>query len=98
MTTDVLAFALSEQSHGDDERFVVPPGGAVQLGEVVISYEQAMRQAEEQGHPLNREIALLVAHGVLHLLGYDHEYPAEEREMRAMEDRVLEKIEKGRID
>jgi len=95
-TTDVLAFALSEQGHGDDERFVVPPGEAEHLGEVVVSYQQAVRQAEEQAHPLNSELALLIAHGVLHLLGYDHEDPPDKRKMRAMEAKILDAIEKGR--
>jgi probable rRNA maturation factor len=93
-TTDVLAFALAETGSDGGEHFVMPPDGALHLGEIIISYPQAERQAEEQHHPLKRELALLVAHGVLHLLGYDHEEPVAEQSMRAMEARVLDAIEK----
>jgi probable rRNA maturation factor len=85
--TDVLAFALGE---GGD--FALPPDGIRHLGEVLISYPQAERQAREQGHPLERELALLVIHGVLHLMGYDHEQPDEEHRMRAVEEGILAAI------
>jgi probable rRNA maturation factor len=87
-TTDVLAFALWEQS----QDFAMPPNGILHLGEVFISCPQAERQAKEQGHPLERELALLAIHGVLHLLGYDHEDPDEEQKMRAMEEKLLASI------
>ena len=90
-TTDVIAFALSERS-AKDEPFVAPPDEVIHLGEVIVSYPQAKRQADEQRHPLEREVALLVAHGVLHLLGYDHELPEQAHKMRAMEARVLHAI------
>ena len=90
-TTDVIAFALSERGT-KSEPFVTPPDDVMHLGEVIISCPQAKRQAEEQRHPLERELALLVAHGVLHLLGYDHELPEQEHRMRAMESRVLDAI------
>lgn len=90
-TTDVIAFSLSEQ-RTDAQPFVTPPDNVMHLGEVIVSYPQAKRQAEEQRHPLERELALLVAHGVLHLLGYDHELPEQEQKMRAMEARVLDVI------
>lgn len=69
--------------------FVTPPDGVLHLGEVIVCYPQAARQAQEQGHSLGRELALLVIHGVLHLLGYDHEEPEQEREMRAREEAAL---------
>ncbi|MSQ12830.1 MAG: rRNA maturation RNase YbeY [Dehalococcoidia bacterium] len=59
------------------------------LGEVIISYPQAERQAREHGHATRDELALLVAHGVLHLQGHDHETPADEARMRALESRAL---------
>ena len=90
-TTDVIAFALSER-RAKAEPFITPPDDVIHLGEVIISYPQAKRQAEEQRHPLERELALLVAHGVLHLLGYDHELPEQEQKMRAMESKVLDAI------
>ena len=90
-TTDVIAFALSERS-ANAQQFITPPDDVIHLGEVIISYPQAKRQAEEQRHPLEHELALLVAHGVLHLLGYDHELPEQEQKMRAMESKVLDAI------
>jgi probable rRNA maturation factor len=90
-TTDVIAFALSERGT-ERESFVTPPDDVIHLGEVIISYPRARRQAEEQRYPLERELALLVAHGVLHLLGYDHELPEQGEKMRAMESKVLDAI------
>ncbi len=84
--TDVLAFAFKE-----DSDFPASPEGAVQLGEVIISCPQALRQSEEQGHPLNFEMAVLVIHGVLHLLGYDHEKESEEQLMKTRETEILAK-------
>jgi probable rRNA maturation factor len=74
--TDVLAFAQVEPDDGfsvDSEENL--------LGDVVISVETAMRQAEEHGHGLDEEIDVLLAHGLLHLLGYDHAEPEQERRM-----------------
>ena len=84
LPTDVLSFGLD----GDDD-FVRPPGSPRQLGEIVISHPTAERQAEEAGHGIDRELAHLLVHGVLHLLGYDHESPDEARAMRAREEAML---------
>jgi probable rRNA maturation factor len=84
-TTDVLSFTLVEE--GAD--FVSPPGAQVHLGEVVISCPQATRQAEEAGHSLEKELALLITHGVLHVLGYDHQRSAQRQRMRAREQAIL---------
>lgn len=92
--TDVLAFALSQPGNDEGEHFIMPPDKTLHLGEIFISYRQAERQAEEQHHPLGRELALLVIHGVLHLLGYEHERPEAEQRMRAMEAKVLDAVEK----
>jgi probable rRNA maturation factor len=88
--TDVLAFYMLPQK-GADFPFALPPDGVTRLGEVIISYPQAAEQAKEQGHSLQRELALLVIHGILHLLDYDHEEPEEESKMRARERELLEK-------
>lgn len=88
--TDVLAFYMLPQK-GADSSFALPPDGVTRLGEVIISYPQAVAQAKEQGHSLERELALLVIHGILHLLGYDHEEPEEESKMRERERELLEK-------
>ena len=88
--TDVLAFYMLPQK-GADSSFALPPDGVTRLGEVIISYPQAVAQAREQGHSPERELALLVIHGILHLLGYDHEEPDEERKMKERERELLEK-------
>jgi len=88
-TTDVIAFAFSQQTPADIEPFVMPPDAVTHLGEVIISYPQAKKQAEEQRHSIERELALLVVHGVLHLLGYDHELPKDRKRMRELEAKVL---------
>ena len=102
-TTDVLAFAFNHPGHyeGDDmppafsnsDPFVTTQQGEDSLGEVVVSYPQCIRQAEDQGHPVAEELALLVTHGVLHLLGYDHLSPEEERVMKEREAAALVAVE-----
>ena len=91
--TDVLAFHMFPQTEQEGEpSFVAPPDGIRHLGEVVISYTQAVQQAREQGHPIDQELALLTVHGVLHLLGWDHEQPEERQRMRAREEEILSSI------
>jgi probable rRNA maturation factor len=85
--TDVLAFGSGQE--GD---FVTAPGEPAYLGDVVISYPRAVAQAEEYGHSINRELALLAVHGVLHLLGYDHVNEAERTEMWARQNEILESL------
>ena len=92
--TDVLAFYMLPQK-GADSSFALPPDGVTRLGEVIISYPQAAEQAREQGHSPERELALLVIHGILHLLGYDHEEPEEESKMREREIELLERCLPG---
>ena len=92
--TDVLAFYMLPQK-GADSSFALPPDGVTRLGEVIISYPQAAEQAREQGHSPERELALLIIHGILHLLGYDHEEPEEESKMRERERDLLERCLPG---
>ena len=93
--TDVLSFALTEGGGGDSSpSFIMPPDGIVHLGEVVVSYPRAQEQAEENGREVSEEVAWLVVHGVLHLLGYDHDEPARGRRMRALEKGVLSEVGK----
>jgi len=96
--TDVLAFPMlpAEAEIGADfPPFVIPPDGMLHLGEVIISYPQAVIQAEEHQHSIKREIAILIIHGVLHLLGYEHDKPELEHQMRARETEILSDIEEG---
>jgi len=92
--TDVLAFNMLPQKEADSS-FVLPPDSVTRLGEVIISCPQAVEQAKEQGHSVNKELALLIIHGILHLLGYDHEKSEEEAKMRAREKELLEKVTRG---
>ena len=78
--TDVLSFSLLEGAHSEFR-------GAL-LGDVVIDVEQAARQARRARRTLDDELAKLLVHGVLHLLGHDHEEPDEARRMRAEERRI----------
>ena len=89
--TDVLSFPLQGAPAGgaDGTAFVMPPGAVVHLGDVVLSWPRALTQAAEYGHSAERELAYLAVHGLLHLLGYDHELPAEARIMRAREEAIL---------
>ena len=95
-TTDVLAFSmLDELQDGHSIPFLAPPDDIKHLGEVIISYPQAVIQAEEHQHSIKREIAILVIHGVLHLLGFEHDEPEREVEMKAREAEILNRIEGG---
>ncbi|MCE2404220.1 MAG: rRNA maturation RNase YbeY [Dehalococcoidia bacterium] len=97
--TDVLSFSTTHQGpwQGDgdgpqapeEDPFVMPPDEPRHLGEVIISYPQAARQAKAEPGDLESELALLVVHGILHLLGFDHMEAQEEAEMRAKERAVL---------
>jgi probable rRNA maturation factor len=94
--TDVLAFPMTPEEDSDLPGFVTPPDGAVHLGEVIISFPQAFIQADEHRHPVKKEVAILIIHGVLHLLGYDHDAPEPEQRMRARETEILALVkEKG---
>lgn len=93
--TDVLSFGSSDQaSRGvvDPDPFPAGPGAPSTLGDVIISYPQAARQAAAVGHPVRRELALLTAHGVLHLIGFDHVSIEDERDMFARQDAALEDV------
>ncbi|MCG0274752.1 MAG: rRNA maturation RNase YbeY [Thermosediminibacteraceae bacterium] len=88
MPTDVLSFPMHDigsksdfESNEEVERL---------LGDIVISLEKAKEQARAYGHSFEREIAYLVVHGVLHLLGYDHETEEERKVMREKEEKTLQ--------
>jgi probable rRNA maturation factor len=92
--TDVLAFSSREEAVGLPT-FILAPDGLSHLGEVIISYPQALKQAEEHSHSLKKELTILLIHGLLHLLGYDHEEGEQERQMQAREKELLKLIEGG---
>lgn len=87
--TDVLSFPAAESD---------PESGAMYLGDIVISMEHAQKQALAAGHPLQAEVQLLVVHGVLHLLGYDHAKPSEKSRMWAAQAAILNSIGLGSIE
>ncbi len=83
--TDVLSFGMDE-----GPAFATPPDSAYQAGEVVISFPTALQQAREAGHDVELELLHLLTHGVLHILGYDHEAPDDARKMHAREELLLD--------
>lgn len=86
--TDVLSFPLFDYEGTSEEPPVDEWIGI--LGDIVLSLEQAEKQAEEFGHSFEREVAFLCVHSMLHLLGYDHETGEEdEREMRAKQTKIM---------
>ncbi len=88
-STDVLSFPLGQNNHYD----INQETGFALLGDIVISLETAVKQADMYGHSLEREVGFLTVHSMLHLLGYDHETsPLEERKMREKEEEVLEAL------
>jgi probable rRNA maturation factor len=86
--TDVLAFSAQEGAGS----FVAGPEAEGYWGDVIVSYPRAMTQAEEQGHPVEHELDLLVVHGVLHLLGYDHADEEEQAAMWARQEEILSSL------
>lgn len=86
--TDVMAFPMDEIVE-DTRRPDAPDIGPALLGDVVLCPEFARAQARTAGHALADELHLLTVHGVLHLLGYDHGEPEQEREMFGLQDRLL---------
>jgi probable rRNA maturation factor len=91
--TDVLSFPMMEPDV--DGSFITPPDSTLRLGEVIISYPQAKQQAKEHGHIVKKEIAVLIVHGVLHLLGYDHDTQRHKRAMRKRESAIIKIIEEN---
>lgn len=89
-TTDVLSFPLLEGPGPGERR-----GPTTALGDVVISVPQTRRQAAAQGKGFREELALLLVHGILHLLGYDHGTRAGEKRMFGLQDRILKRFKSG---
>src|SRR3954462_1087076 len=93
--TDVLAFPMDEGSvdHGPGAAGTGDPG---LLGDIVLAPEVPAKQAAAAGHSAADELHLLTVHGALHLLGYDHAEPEEEREMFDLQNRLLRSWRAGR--
>ena len=89
--TDVLSFAQSE-SADDAKTFFAPPDAPLLLGDLIVSLETALRQSRALNHDLESEIAFLVAHGTLHLMGYDHAKSGARKTMFALQDAIVEEL------
>lgn len=97
-STDVLSFPTVNYPQGKtagqcEKRLRAeydPELGACMIGDILISYEHAQAQAEEYGHSVRRELCYLFAHGLFHLMGYDHMEENEKKEMRLMEEKALQ--------
>ncbi|MGE7985211.1 rRNA maturation RNase YbeY [Lysinibacillus fusiformis] len=92
--TDVISFALEEL--GEGEVAVTFEGMPRVLGDIIISTDRAKEQAEEYNHSFERELGFLAVHGFLHLLGYDHMEPEEEKVMFTKQDEILQTFGLGR--
>ena len=90
--TDVISFnmPLDETSNC---KFILPPDNIIHLGEIVISYPQAVKQAEDQAIETEAELTSLIIHGILHLLGYDHIKLADRKLMNLLELKVSHGLE-----
>lgn len=101
-TTDVLSFSAEHQGHWEGEGdgpgreapgdFILPPGTPAPLGEIIVSLPQAHKQASERGAAPSQELAHLVIHGALHLVGYDHLEAEDSALMQAREREALESL------
>ena len=98
--TDVLSFgdksvmlylnkAFPRMKKGEDAEFIEVPDGIKRLGEIVICYPRAKKQAKRLNHSLEKELTVLLVHGILHLLGYDHEQDEDAEKMKTMEEKIL---------
>lgn len=98
--TDVLSFPMVEYplpgEFGfleENEGYFNPESGELSLGDIVISKEKVISQAEEYGHSVLREYAFLIVHSVLHLTGYDHMEEDERRDMEAKQDEIMKRLD-----
>ena len=85
--TDVISFAFLDTE--SDKSAVLNSSGPVVLGDIYISIDKAKEQAQEYGHPLDRELRFLFVHGLLHLLGYDHMKKEDEEIMFPLQEKIL---------
>lgn len=86
--TDVISFALEEL--GEGETAIIAEGMPRILGDIIISIDRTREQAEDFGHSFERELGFLAVHGFLHVLGYDHMVPEDEKVMFGKQDEILE--------
>ena len=95
--TDVLSFPaldgiLGAEITAEEHPYEIDENGNLLVGSIAICCQRAREQAEEYGHSYNRELHYLIVHGLMHCLGYDHETDEERAQMRAQEEKILEKL------
>ena len=97
--TDVLSFPMVDYEEAGNfdfleeaDEYFHPESGELMLGDIVISKEKVIAQAEEYGHSIEREYAFLIAHSMLHLFGYDHMEEEERIEMEAKQKDILDNL------
>ena len=98
--TDVLSFPMVNYETPGDFSFLEedsedcfdPDSGELLLGDIVISADKVAAQAEEYGHSRRREYAFLIAHSMLHLMGYDHMTPEDAAEMERLQEEILQQL------
>lgn len=91
-STDVLSFKSGELRKNKDS-FIFAPGNIFHLGEILICYPVAEKQAREDGFSIDKEMAILFIHGILHLAGYDHEKNGQEaRKMFKLQEKIAGKL------
>lgn len=97
--TDVLSFPMIDYNYPadfshleDSDEYFDPESGELCLGDIVISKEKVLSQAQEYGHTVLREYAFLIVHSVLHLTGYDHMEADERFVMEGLQDQIMDKI------
>ncbi len=98
--TDVLSFPMIEYAYpsdftvleADDMNSFDPDTGELILGDIVISVDKVLEQAEKYGHDIKREYAFLIAHSMLHLFGYDHMDEVERENMELKQDEILTRL------
>lgn len=91
--TDVISFALDEEEEDMDPFLQIQtkdPEFTRSIGDIIISRDRAIEQAQDYGHSLRRELGFLALHGFLHLNGYDHQSTEEEKEMFGLQDEILQ--------
>ena len=98
--TDVLSFPMIDYDNAGDfdfletaDEYFHPESGELMMGDIVISKEKLIAQAEEYGHSVKREYAFLIAHSMLHLMGYDHMEDNERIVMESKQKEILEQLE-----
>lgn len=92
--TDVLSFTNATE-HEADVPFVQPPDGICHLGEIIISFDQVQEQARQDNKTIETVFVMLIVHGLLHLMGYDHEADEEAEAMEAKEAEIIEALNRS---